>query len=286
MSLDFTQEGILRKDDRFKVVFDPGADKREKGVLGQIDPRSAPVLLRLCEVAHGRAHAVSQGCPAPVAQQNSDREGYRRRRTCCSDLPVLQTRGRQTHKCGSTLPAYRDWSGLCKSRPLRRSDRRSQSRKACRSGNANPGQRDHARDSAHSIQCDVSARALQAARDRTPDTAPPNRNSGTSEPTWAASPSRVICWNLQIQLPFKADQRRSRVCRSRAHPPLHRQILLNLDLDLGGKLERDGVPAPPSSTPYSAGPGAHGDRSTVRRTMVFVAGRAATVTRSCSARVW
>ena len=34
--LDFTQEGILRKDDLFEVVFDPGADKREKGVPGQI----------------------------------------------------------------------------------------------------------------------------------------------------------------------------------------------------------------------------------------------------------
>jgi hypothetical protein len=42
--LDFTQEGILRKDDLFKVVFDPGADKREKRVPGQIVPRVA--LLR------------------------------------------------------------------------------------------------------------------------------------------------------------------------------------------------------------------------------------------------
>jgi len=33
--LDFTQEGILRKDDLFKVVFNPGADKREKRILGQ-----------------------------------------------------------------------------------------------------------------------------------------------------------------------------------------------------------------------------------------------------------
>ncbi len=42
MSLDFTQGGILRKDDRFEVVFNPGADKREKGVLGQIDLDAAP----------------------------------------------------------------------------------------------------------------------------------------------------------------------------------------------------------------------------------------------------
>ena len=43
MSLDFTQEGILRKDDCFKVVFNPGADKREKGILGQIILDSALV---------------------------------------------------------------------------------------------------------------------------------------------------------------------------------------------------------------------------------------------------
>jgi hypothetical protein len=36
--LDFTQEGILRKDDLFKVVFNPGADKREKDILGKIVP--------------------------------------------------------------------------------------------------------------------------------------------------------------------------------------------------------------------------------------------------------
>jgi hypothetical protein len=36
--LDFTQEGILRKDDLFKVVFYPGADKREKIALGKIVP--------------------------------------------------------------------------------------------------------------------------------------------------------------------------------------------------------------------------------------------------------
>ena len=35
MTLDFTQEGILRKDDLFEVVFDPGADKREKSIPGQ-----------------------------------------------------------------------------------------------------------------------------------------------------------------------------------------------------------------------------------------------------------
>jgi len=40
--LDFTQEGILRKDDLFKVVFDPGADKREK----RIPARSFRVLPR------------------------------------------------------------------------------------------------------------------------------------------------------------------------------------------------------------------------------------------------
>ena len=35
-TLDFTQGGTNRKDDSFKVVFYPGADKREKGILGQI----------------------------------------------------------------------------------------------------------------------------------------------------------------------------------------------------------------------------------------------------------
>ena len=44
MLLDFTQGGILRKDDGFKVVFDPGADKREKGIPGQIMLDTAPVL--------------------------------------------------------------------------------------------------------------------------------------------------------------------------------------------------------------------------------------------------
>jgi hypothetical protein len=39
--LDFTQEGILRKNDLFKVVFDPGADKREKSIPGQIVRRTA-----------------------------------------------------------------------------------------------------------------------------------------------------------------------------------------------------------------------------------------------------
>jgi hypothetical protein len=39
--LDFTQEGILRKDDLFKVVFDPGADKREKWIPGQTVPCAA-----------------------------------------------------------------------------------------------------------------------------------------------------------------------------------------------------------------------------------------------------
>ena len=45
MSLDFTQGGILRKDDGFKVVFDPGADKREKGIPGQIILEFNPALL-------------------------------------------------------------------------------------------------------------------------------------------------------------------------------------------------------------------------------------------------
>src|ERR1017187_175235 len=33
-TLSFTQFGILRKDDLFKVVLDPGPDKREKRILG------------------------------------------------------------------------------------------------------------------------------------------------------------------------------------------------------------------------------------------------------------
>ena len=35
-ALDFTEKGILRKDDLFKVVFDPGSDKREKRILGPV----------------------------------------------------------------------------------------------------------------------------------------------------------------------------------------------------------------------------------------------------------
>jgi hypothetical protein len=36
LTLEITQEGMKRKDDLFKVVFYPGADKREKGILGEI----------------------------------------------------------------------------------------------------------------------------------------------------------------------------------------------------------------------------------------------------------
>ena len=36
MTLEITQGGMNRKDDLFKVVFYPGADKREKGILGEI----------------------------------------------------------------------------------------------------------------------------------------------------------------------------------------------------------------------------------------------------------
>ena len=35
-ALDFTEKGMLRKDDLFKVVFDPGSDKREKRILGPV----------------------------------------------------------------------------------------------------------------------------------------------------------------------------------------------------------------------------------------------------------
>jgi hypothetical protein len=46
LTLDFTQRGISRKDDPFKVVFNPGADKREKGILRQIIHLAALSLLR------------------------------------------------------------------------------------------------------------------------------------------------------------------------------------------------------------------------------------------------
>ncbi len=39
-ALDFTEKGILRKDDLFEVVFDPGSDKREKRILGPVFSRS------------------------------------------------------------------------------------------------------------------------------------------------------------------------------------------------------------------------------------------------------
>ncbi len=32
------EKGILRKDDLFEVVFNPGSDKREKRILGQVSP--------------------------------------------------------------------------------------------------------------------------------------------------------------------------------------------------------------------------------------------------------
>src|SRR5258708_3153993 len=38
-TLTFTQLGILRKDDFFKVVLDPGPDKREKRILGPAPPK-------------------------------------------------------------------------------------------------------------------------------------------------------------------------------------------------------------------------------------------------------
>ena len=38
-ALDFTEKGILRKDDLFEVVFDPGSDKREKRILGPVFSR-------------------------------------------------------------------------------------------------------------------------------------------------------------------------------------------------------------------------------------------------------
>jgi hypothetical protein len=40
MTLEITQGGMNRKDDLFEVVFYPGADKREKGILGEILLRS------------------------------------------------------------------------------------------------------------------------------------------------------------------------------------------------------------------------------------------------------
>jgi hypothetical protein len=35
-ALDFTEKGMLRKDDLFKVVFDPGSDKRKDWILGPV----------------------------------------------------------------------------------------------------------------------------------------------------------------------------------------------------------------------------------------------------------
>jgi len=46
LPLDFTQRGISRKDDLFKVVFNPGADKREKGILRQIIQLTALRFIR------------------------------------------------------------------------------------------------------------------------------------------------------------------------------------------------------------------------------------------------
>ena len=46
LTLGYSQGGILRKDDLFKVVSNPGADKREKGILGQIIHRISLILIR------------------------------------------------------------------------------------------------------------------------------------------------------------------------------------------------------------------------------------------------
>ena len=37
-ALDVSEKGVLRKDDLFEVVFNPGSDKREKRILGQVSP--------------------------------------------------------------------------------------------------------------------------------------------------------------------------------------------------------------------------------------------------------
>src|SRR5277367_2383802 len=37
-ALNIAEKGVLRKDDSFEVVFNPGSDKREKRILGQVSP--------------------------------------------------------------------------------------------------------------------------------------------------------------------------------------------------------------------------------------------------------
>ncbi len=50
---------MIRKDDLFEVVFNPGADKREKGVLRQITQR--PLLLS-CRSPLGEYGTGDTGC--------------------------------------------------------------------------------------------------------------------------------------------------------------------------------------------------------------------------------
>ena len=50
---------MIRKDDIFKVVFDPGADKREKGILRQITQCPLPLS---CRSSLGEYGTGDTGC--------------------------------------------------------------------------------------------------------------------------------------------------------------------------------------------------------------------------------
>ncbi len=71
----------------------------------------------------------------------------------------------------------------------------------------------------------------------TPSTAPPIRNSGTSDPTCRRNPQPLRPGQRRnprrSQLPLQPDQRRHRIRRSRPQPALHRQPLIYIYGNLG-----------------------------------------------------
>ena len=77
----------------------------------------------------------------------------------------------------------------------------------------------------------VGQRINLLARDPTPSTVPPIRNSGRSLPTSAAMRKLVFGGELHAQRPLQRQHGRDGIRRGRPHSALHRQLLLDLDDD-------------------------------------------------------
>ena len=140
---------------------------------------------------------------------------------------------------------------------------------------------------------------------------PPMRNSGTSEPTWAAISSLPLgqqtpCVRLGAlsaragpadsltadpltcysKFFFQPHQRRNRVARTGAQPALHRKPLVDMNFDLARL--RQAPPRPARTIFQAVLLLSVGTRLSfeVSRSAVAGAGRAVTVTTSCISSVW